>query len=1188
MANDSEPVPAYWTCTACGANLDVSGLDAGSLFTCPLCESEQALPAGGFPGKGGLPADDQNLTICVQCREPLDTSELSEGTEFECPHCGTGQAVQSRHAASRAETTPAETTDPSRTEPKSKQSSRQNKPSSNKAGMQIRKRSGRIPAGTSLPANLTSRPKKKAGPLRIFVLLLLLAAVAGGAYYGMRYAGKASTGGRPQPPGAALLPRADHMPESKDFSFGYWQNGWRKSESDKSPDNLCIESGHYGLILDMDKLSKIRFGRFEDDADYTTGLAAGNDRMRLLPSAELDITLRTGGRLYRAHTTRAGTETDTKRLQHTRLWESGRYVQHFDLQGLDFRDEAGNTLGCNATLDVVAWPRKFALTAELTPSIIYADGPTEGISGAGLCVVDKPLDIPHSPNLEHPMMTVECWVKIPEVLAGRQGWLLCKNRNEHQDGNYGFTYGRGTITAFMNIGGGRQNAHRITANTHSGKHKWHHLALTYDGREMRFFTDGKLMGASTIGRPRKPGNGLLRIGKRADGHGGIGSGVYDQIRIWNRALSGNEISRHKANPAKPSSNRGLTFAENFDHFNSRLEGPVSWQDAELGISIKRGTNAWQTARQIAGKWNAGRVERVTLVHHVLPDKIAADGVTIDMRTPSGERFPVQFDKQYNCLKAHVPRLKRTWAAGYTDIRNYDEFLLTVQNTGGRSGSVPFLLEFYSPAQITGMCPILCDEKGVPTGIPVQLSKNWHFGSSYLRAYVLLPASAGQGKYRLRIPYGFYGSVPAASHAQLSLVGWGGNGRWDQIAIGCWGETMCFDMDMSATEVAITDVRGLMLRNGRQGKSWGWTDAGWGGDWLCIRPGANSKLYFTGMKTAYRAHGPCLTEARYDGAYGPSRQVDVEAAVSTLRTDDYARTFQTLRYTFNRTLPAAGSWLFKMGAAKVEAPVVITGNRSGMITEYEVPKQPRTGSHLASNLALAGNGPWWIAFPGSRPNKEKDWGTGSRGLIIRGYRASFGGVVTENPSISIPAFFDRGSGKSGADVTIVPPEGVSEFKEGDSVELELEWITLPRVADDYYGPNKHFREHLGRNPESWKSVHREAVGNELEVTVAGGSLLRAYPIIVQARQQEVSVTVNGGVGYVPVRFEGLTSPEGYSLYESVNGSDMLLDQSVHGFDFWQTDYDPDSNTYRMTFNLPLDGRDTSTWILRRALPAAPPG
>ncbi|MBL7077559.1 MAG: hypothetical protein ISS31_08810 [Kiritimatiellae bacterium] len=162
---------------------------------------------------------------------------------------------------------------------------------------------------------------------------------------------------------------------------------------------------------------------------------------------------------------------------------------------------------------------------------------------------------------------------------------------------------------------------------------------------------------------------------------------------------------------------------------------------------------------------------------------------------------------------------------------------------------------------------------------------------------------------------------------------------------------------------------------------------------------------------------------------------------------------------------------------------------------------------------------------------------------------------------------------------MPPD-VEQFQPGDWVELDVEWITVPRIADDYYGPNAAFRKHLAEHPRSWKTVHRAAIGNDLTVTVIGGKLIGRYPLIVAAEENPVTVQIKGGVGFVPVRFEGLESATGYTLSERVGDQLVALDQSVHGNDFWQTDYDAATGTWKMSFNLPVDGKMKSEWVLER--------
>lgn len=973
------------------------------------------------------------------------------------------------------------------------------------------------------------------------------------------------------------------MPDSRDFSFGFWQNGWRKGPSDPSPDILAIETGYYGFQIDMDNLNRPRLGLLGDESDYRSALQAGTRRLKDLPEASLELALEVDGRVYRATACKSGVNTGVDRLKNTLMWESGRYHQHYELQGLVFRDEAGQVLSCNGDLELYGWPGNLTLVTELMPEFVFADGPAEGLSGPGLCIIDKPLDIPHKPELEPTNLTVECWVYFPEVMERRDGWLLCKNWNEWEDGNYGFmlTAEGKHLIAYMNIGGGKDSVIRIEQSGDLSKGKWHHLAMTYDSKVMSLYIDGHRHAEKTVGLPRSPGSGLLRLGRRADGSLGVASAVYDEVRIWSRALSHAEIKAHAERPRQMDSREGLAFSLTFDELEPPGE-PV-WSNATVRMALKSRELEWKTDHKVPGPWRRGTRHRVSLTCSMPGAETPPTNVAVRVSTPDGQVFPVSFDQESNCRRVDIVKMKRSWPwlpqADGGSGNHYDEFLVEVENPGSAASRIPFQLYMDNPPGVTGLVPLLCEEDGTPTGIPVQISKNWHMGA-YLHTYTFLPAIPGKKVYRLRIPYSYYGSIPSASHAQLSLVGWGGNGRWDQLAIGSWGETFCFDMDMTCTDVAITDVRCLFIRNGKSGEEWNWSDGGWGGDWLGLFNAKGEKLAFRDLKTAYLAHGPCLTDVRHHGAYGSGREVDLEATVHTLRTDDYARTFNRLRYIFNQETPVRDAFFFKVGGGWYTTPKVAYGNRDGLLAEQEVPQTMKAGESLKEPFLLEGKGPWWVAYPGAFTGDDRDWGTGSRALIIREYRASFGGKVFESPSIALPVntrtvLRDR----TDINLLLVPPAGVTNFMPGDVVEMDVEWITLPREADDYYGPNEAFRKHLQENPRSWKTVHREAIGNDLVLEVEGGKVQHRYPIIISVEKPEVKVKVTGGVGYVPIRFDGLAAI-GYSLYEVTAEGEKKLDQSRHGNDFWQTDYDAAGKTYRLSFNLPLDGKATSTWVLKK--------
>jgi len=973
----------------------------------------------------------------------------------------------------------------------------------------------------------------------------------------------------------------------RDYSFGYWLNGMRKHADDASPHVLCLESGYAGFRLDLGDLGQARFGRFDQALSYTEALEAGATRLEQLKPVELAIELESKGRVFRAVSCNGGVDSDRRKLKDAWLWESGRMTQHYELLDLNFEDADGVSLACHGSLDIMMWPNSLTFTTELAPSYVYADGWHHGVEGNGLCVIEKPWKVPHDARLEPQELSVECWVKVPEELeSAAHGYLLAKNGHLGTPGHYGFSIRHGAVTAHLNVARAAETRRSIAQRGRSFKaNAWNHLVLTYDGVAMKFYINGVLQGTETVGQLRLPGNGALVLGQRADGHGGVTSALYDQVRVWNRALTQQEVQAHNKEPRRVGHVRALQYDENFDGYGANGVVTPEWSDVTFRIRLKGETESdtWLAEEQVAGVWELGEKKQLTLNCDFDAAAGPQDAISVKVSTPKDGDTQAVFDPAYNCYVAEVSKVTRDWKTGYTDIRNYDDFDVVVENTGETAINVPFLFYLRNPANITGMLPMLCDADGVPTGIPVQLSKNWHYAKlgAYLRGTMQLPVGPGESKtYKLRIAYGFYGTLPSVSHAQLSLVGYGGLGRWDQLAIGCWGETICFDMDMSCVDVAVTDVRMLMARNGKDGGKWNWTDAGWGGDWLCVNDAKHRKHYFSEMKTAYQAHGPCLSEVDYDGHYGSQREVAVQAKVQTLRTDDYARTFQTFKYSFDQTVSVEKGWLFKMGrTGGYVTPKVAYGNRDGLIQEHDVPNGLKVGDEFLPKTTLTGEGPWWVAFPGAYHNNNKDWGTGYRALVIRSYKAVIGGKAYNNPTVSFPAYHPAGAELSNLDCLLTAPAGVSAFNAGDSLELEVEWITLPRVADDYYGPNETFRSHVTDNPSSWKTTYREAIGNDLKVVVEGGTVLHNYPIIIQAEQSDVRVSIDGGVGYVPIRFEGLKRATGTMLYQIVDGVETALDQSVHGNDFWQTDYDAKTQSYQLTFNLPLNLGGATEWRLR---------
>ena len=157
---------------------------------------------------------------------------------------------------------------------------------------------------------------------------------------------------------------------ARDFTYGYWQNGMRKHRGSTSPDILCLETGYYALALDMAQLDKPRFGLIESVAGYEAELKAGGTKIKQLADADLQIEFELNGKTYRVKRCKAAAERAAEgRMQNARLWESARLAQHYDFNGLEFVDDAGELLVANAKLDLVAWPDSMTFNVEMEPII---------------------------------------------------------------------------------------------------------------------------------------------------------------------------------------------------------------------------------------------------------------------------------------------------------------------------------------------------------------------------------------------------------------------------------------------------------------------------------------------------------------------------------------------------------------------------------------------------------------------------------------------------------------------------------------------------------------------------------------------------------------------------------------------------------------------------------------------------
>ena len=471
--------------------------------------------------------------------------------------------------------------------------------------------------------------------------------------------------------------------------------------------------------------------------------------------------------------------------------------------------------------------------------------------------------------------------------------------------------------------------------------------------------------------------------------------------------------------------------------------------------------------------------------------------------------------------------------------------------------------------ITGISAMLRDRQGNPMGVPVQISKNWHtegndrYRGPWYRGLTMLDVPATT---TLELEYtsvnAHFGGVAAASHAQLCLVGWpGGQQLWDQAAIGAWGESLCFEPDHAQRGGSVLDTRPLMVTNMRSdGGRWGWTNNVGGADFLRGKRHAR-------MKCLVRRNGPVLTETTYAGRSADAT-IDLRYTVSLYRTDDLTRGIYQFRYDVRRPTDFERLVWFQCGGddySYTGERKMAAGNERGLLREWNT--QWGGNTYRTEPVEVAGRVPWFSMHE-AVPRGKGAWA--NRGLVLRHWDARIGGRPVR------PWAAERGAKVRGRDtslIDILPPPEVKQLQPGDYVEAVVEHVVVPRFARDYYGPNENLRRALQKHENTWRMMYREALGNDLRIETARGKLVRRRPLLIRAEADRAEFSVAGGLGYGPITVAGLSDFRRPVLeMRDAGGPWKRIDQSVHGRDYWQTDYDPADRTWQISYTVPLDTPD----------------
>ena len=174
-------------------------------------------------------------------------------------------------------------------------------------------------------------------------------------------------------------------------------------------------------------------------------------------------------------------------------------------------------------------------------------------------------------------MTLEAWVN-PSVVGGWQTVLLKEGAGNMAYELYS-NIDAARPAAYFTTPGGAIRA--ITGTAVLAANTWTHIAATYDGANMRFYVNGSLV--RTVARTGAilATDGPLHIGGNEVWGGEWFSGLLDEVRIYNRALSASEIQADMSGSTLPNPPANHAPVAQNDSLTTVADAPVSFTAAAL-------------------------------------------------------------------------------------------------------------------------------------------------------------------------------------------------------------------------------------------------------------------------------------------------------------------------------------------------------------------------------------------------------------------------------------------------------------------------------------------------------------------------------------------------------------------------------------------------------------------------------
>ena len=197
---------------------------------------------------------------------------------------------------------------------------------------------------------------------------------------------------------------------------------------------------------------------------------------------------------------------------------------------------------------IVAWAEGKTLAEPKPP---HAPTLVKGVRGAAAQFDGKDdyLQLPALGNLDLKQFTLEAWIK---PARGKRGCLFI---NMGDTDKSGIRFEKFYSAISFRLGDGARQYHCNSPEYLIEEGFWQHVAATYDGREMRVFLNGKQI-AHLKGPPSvASSNTRIHVGAYVNPKHYIYKGLLDEMVLFDKAKTADEIFTDMARCLRESPNR---------------------------------------------------------------------------------------------------------------------------------------------------------------------------------------------------------------------------------------------------------------------------------------------------------------------------------------------------------------------------------------------------------------------------------------------------------------------------------------------------------------------------------------------------------------------------------------------------------------------------------------------------------